>query len=485
VITDTYTYFAFGQLKANTGTTTNRFTWVGELGYVRDTETGEYQLHVRQYLPDRARFKSNDPAGTRPDANLHRPVRNDPVNRRDPSGKWTEDGLIEAYARLYGENEKAMIALFTVLSFFKLEHGNFWADDYSPPDPEKGVIQIAKTAWIGKERTNENAAEQLYEIFWRYFREFGLPRTWSRFAYDLPVGATKATLGAIGTVTTGAGAIADPEPFTKIGLAGAAVVSADFMIEGGTQIFDKGSAGGVSLIQEAAGWYGRTVGGEEGEESARTAIGVAQFALGLRAGLLKSKAGATKLSLKNFRGTLKDLKQAGIEDFTSIRTQSRKLQEVFEEFRTRFRDPSGPATLDVSKFDTLNIGSGGEPPNGPNVLHVNNEPADLPETVAGGRLIANATNLDMLPDGHFSAVQFNHIPGDPEAAEKILGEAFRVLKPGGSGTFSSSSLKSVEELMKKAGFQEIRKVGLAKRTNYQGVITNPAIEYIGVKPGGG
>ncbi|MBS0265752.1 MAG: RHS repeat-associated core domain-containing protein, partial [Planctomycetes bacterium] len=87
VITDTYTYFAFGVIKASTGTTTNLFTWVGQLGYVRDTETGEYQLHLRQLLPDRGRFKSQDPAGVGPDANMYRLASNEPVNRTDPSGR--------------------------------------------------------------------------------------------------------------------------------------------------------------------------------------------------------------------------------------------------------------------------------------------------------------------------------------------------------------------------------------------------------------
>jgi RHS repeat-associated protein len=85
VITDTFTYYAFG-LKASTGTTTNSFTWVGELGYFRDTETGEYELGVRQYLPERGRFKSQDPLGLAPDANPFRYVGNRVVLLADPSG---------------------------------------------------------------------------------------------------------------------------------------------------------------------------------------------------------------------------------------------------------------------------------------------------------------------------------------------------------------------------------------------------------------
>jgi hypothetical protein len=51
VVTDTYTYTAFGETRASTGTTTNVYTWVGELGYFRDVETGSYNLRERPYEP--------------------------------------------------------------------------------------------------------------------------------------------------------------------------------------------------------------------------------------------------------------------------------------------------------------------------------------------------------------------------------------------------------------------------------------------------
>ena len=91
VITDTYTYYAFGVIKATSGSTTNGFTWVGELGYVRDIETGEYELSLRQYLPDRARFKSQDPIGLGAgDPNMHRYVQNNPLNLTDRTGLQAE-----------------------------------------------------------------------------------------------------------------------------------------------------------------------------------------------------------------------------------------------------------------------------------------------------------------------------------------------------------------------------------------------------------
>src|SRR5665213_150397 len=86
VVTDTYTYFAFGKLKASTGTTTNEFTWVGQLLYVTDPETGEYKLGIRIIDPDRDRFMSQDPLGQDPDPNEYRYTGNNPVVAVDPSG---------------------------------------------------------------------------------------------------------------------------------------------------------------------------------------------------------------------------------------------------------------------------------------------------------------------------------------------------------------------------------------------------------------
>ena len=98
VITDTYTYFAFGLIKVRSGTTFNRFDWVGELLYVRDAETGKFHLHVRPLDPLRGRFQSPDPkpTGRRPDQYPY--AKNDPINFSDPGGleENSESPLIPA-----------------------------------------------------------------------------------------------------------------------------------------------------------------------------------------------------------------------------------------------------------------------------------------------------------------------------------------------------------------------------------------------------
>jgi RHS repeat-associated protein len=86
VVTDTYTYYAFGELKTSTGTTANPCTWVAEVGYWKDTDLDRFHLGAREYEPEQARFISKDPLGVEPDPNVYRYLENAPVNRSDPSG---------------------------------------------------------------------------------------------------------------------------------------------------------------------------------------------------------------------------------------------------------------------------------------------------------------------------------------------------------------------------------------------------------------
>jgi RHS repeat-associated protein len=100
--TSRFSYQAFGLTTQTAGTETTPFTWVGQQGYQRETETDLYFLRARYYDPATARFLSKDPieyAGG--DTNLYRYTANDPVNRTDPSGNrlYVQD--------LYGRCKKA------------------------------------------------------------------------------------------------------------------------------------------------------------------------------------------------------------------------------------------------------------------------------------------------------------------------------------------------------------------------------------------
>jgi RHS repeat-associated protein len=86
-VTGTYAYTAFGELYAQTGTTTNAYLYTGQQF---DTLTGLYSLRARYYVPAIGRFLSQDTANLV----LMAPVEidryvytaNNPINSVDPGG---------------------------------------------------------------------------------------------------------------------------------------------------------------------------------------------------------------------------------------------------------------------------------------------------------------------------------------------------------------------------------------------------------------
>ena len=84
-VTDSYSYDEFGRLNRRTGTTENRFRFVGRLG-VQDDETGLFHMRARYYDPVAGRFVSRDTIGLAGGMNRYLYAGNDPVSEVDPSG---------------------------------------------------------------------------------------------------------------------------------------------------------------------------------------------------------------------------------------------------------------------------------------------------------------------------------------------------------------------------------------------------------------
>jgi RHS repeat-associated protein len=89
-VTDTYYYTAFGEELAKTGSTVNKFRYVGEQW---DANAGFYYNRARWYSPEVGRFTSSDPYSGDPQSpvSLHRYLYGNvsPVNSKDPSGYFS------------------------------------------------------------------------------------------------------------------------------------------------------------------------------------------------------------------------------------------------------------------------------------------------------------------------------------------------------------------------------------------------------------
>jgi RHS repeat-associated protein len=88
VVTDNYTYDAFGTRTSSAGTTPNSYLYNGEQF---DADLGQYYMRARNYAPGRGRFMTTDPEFgelTRP-STLHDYLYagGDPVNSSDPTGR--------------------------------------------------------------------------------------------------------------------------------------------------------------------------------------------------------------------------------------------------------------------------------------------------------------------------------------------------------------------------------------------------------------
>ena len=105
-----YTYDAWGNILNKTANVDHSYATVREFnpfryrGYVYDTDTGLYYLQSRYYDPKTGRFINADDTvfigatGTVLSANIFTYCENNPINFRDPTGKWCISVGIEGQA---------------------------------------------------------------------------------------------------------------------------------------------------------------------------------------------------------------------------------------------------------------------------------------------------------------------------------------------------------------------------------------------------
>jgi RHS repeat-associated protein len=104
-----YLYKAFGEQTVVSGSSPNRFTWVGKLGYYRQPDAADYWVRARIVKPTSGRWLSRDPVRA---ANvkwivrsLYEYVANRPTRGIDPSG-LRPDGDVQECKRKCEEKYK-------------------------------------------------------------------------------------------------------------------------------------------------------------------------------------------------------------------------------------------------------------------------------------------------------------------------------------------------------------------------------------------
>jgi RHS repeat-associated protein len=84
-VVDTYLYKAFGDPTHLTGTSPNRFGWLGKLGYYHQPDSSDYWVRARVYRPTIGRWVSRDPM--RDEINWYAYAGNEPLTNVDPDGR--------------------------------------------------------------------------------------------------------------------------------------------------------------------------------------------------------------------------------------------------------------------------------------------------------------------------------------------------------------------------------------------------------------
>jgi RHS repeat-associated protein len=93
-VTDTYTYSAYGEPVASTGTDTNPFRYGGSVGYYSDSNTGLILCGQRWYDPTTGRWLNSDPIGYDGGSDLYAYCGDNPVGGLDPSGEQEYGGPV-------------------------------------------------------------------------------------------------------------------------------------------------------------------------------------------------------------------------------------------------------------------------------------------------------------------------------------------------------------------------------------------------------
>jgi len=134
-VTDTYDYYAFGEVQSSSGSTTNPFKFVGRLGYYDDPSADLQYLRARYYAPAYGRFLSADPVGSAQPGYAY--CRNGPSVRIDPSGQLggplpiCYDVVLYHFVRLWKQKVDDKFKHCVLGCLIDRYCGHDWVDDFA------------------------------------------------------------------------------------------------------------------------------------------------------------------------------------------------------------------------------------------------------------------------------------------------------------------------------------------------------------------
>jgi len=83
-ITDTFTYWPYGQVRSHVGSSVTPFSFVGTLGYYADVVSGRLYVRARVYVPNLTRWLTVDPLWPAESSCVY--VDSNPISLIDPTG---------------------------------------------------------------------------------------------------------------------------------------------------------------------------------------------------------------------------------------------------------------------------------------------------------------------------------------------------------------------------------------------------------------
>lgn len=153
-----YLYRAFGEETILSGSNSNRFTWVGRLGYYRQTDSDDFWVRARVYRPTTGRWASREapPVAIRQGSMVEHPYaycEGNPVSRVDASGLWWKSlhrDWSRTAASVAGFSKKG----YDIIAKAAFDIDNFWTLGGLPHFPEGKKTRLQYAADRSKEASD-------------------------------------------------------------------------------------------------------------------------------------------------------------------------------------------------------------------------------------------------------------------------------------------------------------------------------------------